>query len=168
MLDRKKDGKKVGITAGAFDLCHAGHMQVFKEAKEVCDHLIVALQDDPSTTAASYRGKQKNKPVMSLEERRIILEGIKYIDEIVIYSSEEDLYRLLTDLKPDVRIIGADWQGKQFTGHNLPMQIYFNSRGHNYSTSELRARVHAAEQAQLAAAFQEQEEDLEPAPNAMA
>lgn len=144
-----KNGKRVGITAGAFDLCHAGHMLVFKEAKEVCDYLIVALQDDPSLTPASYRGKQKNRPIMSLEERRIILEGIKYVDEIVIYSSEEDLYRLLLELNPEVRIIGADWQGKQFTGYDLPMELHFNSREHSYSTSELRARVHAAEQANL-------------------
>src|ERR1700742_4522980 len=111
-----RDGKKVGITAGAFDLCHAGHMLVFKEAKTVCDYLIVALQDDPSHTPADYRGKQKNKPIMSLEERRIILEGIRYIDEIVTYNSEEELRALLIELKPDVRIIGADWKGKEYTG----------------------------------------------------
>ena len=142
-----KDGKKVGFTAGAFDLCHAGHMLVFKEAREVCDHLIVALQDDPSKTDASYRGKKKNTPIMSMEERRIILEGIKYIDEIVAYSTEEDLYKLLVDLKPDIRIIGADWKGKQYTGHELPIEMYFNSRGHSYSTTALRERVYLAEKA---------------------
>ena len=67
-----RNGKKVGITAGAFDLCHAGHMLVFKEAKTVCDYLIVALQDDPSDTPPDYRGKKKNKPVMSLEMPRIV------------------------------------------------------------------------------------------------
>lgn len=147
ILPAMRDGKKVGITAGAFDLCHAGHMLVFKEAKEVCDYLIVALQDDPSATDASYRGKKKNKPVMSVEERRIILEGIKYIDEIVTYSSEEDLYKLLIELKPDIRIIGADWKGKPYTGHDLPIEMYFNSRGHNYSTTALRERVYLAEKA---------------------
>ena len=116
-----KDGKKVGITAGAFDLCHAGHMLVFKEAKTVCDYLIVALQDDPSKTQSDYRGKKKNTPIMTLEERRIILEGIRYIDEVVVYSSEKDLYDLLVNLKPDIRIIGADWKGKEYTGHDLPI-----------------------------------------------
>lgn len=140
-----KEGKKVGFTAGAFDLCHAGHMLVFKEAKEVCQYLIVALQEDPSITSAEYRGKKKNTPIMSLEERRIILEGIKYIDEIVIYQTEEDLYKLLVDLKPDVRIIGADWKGKNFTGHDLPMEVFYNSRGHNFSTTALRERIYEAE-----------------------
>lgn len=140
-----KDGKKVGITAGAFDLCHAGHMLVFKEAKTVCDYLIVALQDDPSKTESDYRGKKKNTPIMSLEERKIILEGIKYIDEVVVYSSEEDLYNLLVSLKPDIRIIGADWKGKEYTGHELPIEMYFNSRGHHFSTTALRERIYEAE-----------------------
>lgn len=140
-----KDGKKIGITAGAFDLCHAGHMLVFKEAKTVCDYLIVALQEDPSITSADYRGKQKNKPIMSLEERTIILESVKYVDQVVVYRTEEDLYKLLVELKPDIRIIGADWQGKQYTGHDLPIEMYFNSRGHNFSTTALRDRIYEAE-----------------------
>ncbi|MDO8522243.1 MAG: adenylyltransferase/cytidyltransferase family protein [bacterium] len=139
------NGKKVGITAGAFDLCHAGHMIVFKEAKTVCDYLIVALQDDPSDTPAGYRGKKKNKPVMSLEERKMILEGIRYIDEIVVYHTEEELHTLLLKLKPDVRIIGIDWKGKEYTGHELPMETYFNSRSHSFSTSALRERIFEAE-----------------------
>lgn len=140
-----RDGKKVGITAGAFDLCHAGHMLMFKEAKEHCDYLIVALQDDPSVTTADYRGKKKNKPIMSLAERRIILGGIRYIDEVVTYRTEEDLYELLKEIKPDIRIIGADWKGKEFTGHDLPMEMYYNSRDHGFSTTELRRRIREAE-----------------------
>ncbi len=140
-----RDGKKVGITAGAFDLCHAGHMLVFKEAKTVCDYLIVALQDDPSLTESDYRGKKKNKPIMSLEERRIILEGIRYIDEVVVYSSETELHDLLVGLNPDIRIIGADWKGKEYTGHELPIEMHFNSRGHNFSTTALRERIYEAE-----------------------
>ncbi len=140
-----KDGKKIGFTAGAFDLCHAGHMLVFKEAKTVCDYLIVGLQDDPSQTPAEYRGKKKNKPVMSLEERKIILESVKYVDEIHVYNTEEELLALLKTLKPDVRIIGKDWEGKKFTGWDLPIEVYYNSRGHNFSTSALRDRIYEAE-----------------------
>ncbi len=140
-----KDGKRVGITAGAFDLCHAGHMLVFKEAKEICDYLIIALQDDPSHTPADYRGKKKNRPIMTLEERKIILESVKYIDEVVVYNSEQELYDLLVGLKPDVRIIGADWKGKEYTGHDLPIEMYFNSRDHNFSTTALRERIYQAE-----------------------
>ncbi|MDO8561302.1 MAG: adenylyltransferase/cytidyltransferase family protein [bacterium] len=135
-----RDGKKIGFTAGAFDLCHAGHMLMFKEAKERCDYLVVALQEDPSVTAADYRGKKKNKPVMSLAERRIILEGIRYVNEVVEYRTEEDLYELLKKIKPDIRIIGADWKGKKFTGYDLPIEVYYNSRDHGFSTTELRNR----------------------------
>ena len=140
-----RDGKKVGITAGAFDLCHAGHMLMFKEAKEYCDYLMVLLHDDPSVAPAEYRGKKKNAPVMTLEERRIILEAVKYIDEIHTYQTEEDLYRLLRDLKPDIRIIGSDWKGKKYTGWDLSIEMYFNSRGHTFSTTELRNRIYEME-----------------------
>ena len=130
-----------GFTCGAFDLCHAGHFLMFKEAKKHCTYLIVGLQIDPSVTVKEYRGKNKNKPIMSLEERKIILEGIRYIDKIVVYKTEEDLYKLLKKIKPDIRIIGADWKGKKFTGWDLPIKIYFNSRNHKYSTTELRDRL---------------------------
>ncbi len=140
-----KDGKRVGITFGAFDLCHAGHMLVFKEAKTVCDYLILGLQEDPSKTPADYRGKKKNKPIMSLDERRIILESVRYVDEIHVYNSEEELYNLLVELKPDVRIIGADWEGKEYTGRELPIEMFFNSRSHSFSTTALRERIYDAE-----------------------
>ncbi|MEK7480362.1 MAG: adenylyltransferase/cytidyltransferase family protein [Patescibacteria group bacterium] len=143
-----RDGKKIGITAGAFDLCHAGHILVFKECKTVCDHLIVALQSDPSIDRP-----EKNKPVMSLEEREIILGAIKYIDEVVVYDTEAQLYELLkkNDLGIDIRIIGDDWRGKAYTGHDLPIPVHFNSRAHKFSTSELRRRVYEVELAKAKA-----------------
>lgn len=136
---------KKGFTCGAFDLCHAGHILMLKEAKEQCDYLIVGLQIDPSNTPINYRGKKKNKPVLSLAERLIILKGVRYVNEIIPYDTEEDLYELLKKLKPDVRIIGADWKDKKFTGYDLPIEVYYNSRDHGYSTSELRKRIYEAE-----------------------
>ena len=144
-----RDGKKIGVTAGAFDLCHAGHMLMLKEAKEVCDYLIVLLQDDPSQTDVSYRGKKKNRPIMSVADRKIIMEAIRYVDEVQTYNSEDDLYQLLVKIKPDIRIIGADWKGKKYTGWDLPIQMYFNSRDHGFSTTELRERIFEAEKAKL-------------------
>ncbi len=133
---------KIGFTCGAFDLCHAGHMLMFKECKEHCDHLIVGLQKDPSVDRPT-----KNRPIQSLEERMIQLEAIKYIDTIITYETEEDLYKLLKEntYNIDVRIVGSDWQGKPFTGHDLPLSVIFNSRSHSYSSSNLRKRVAEAE-----------------------
>ncbi|OGG45268.1 hypothetical protein A2673_01610 [Candidatus Kaiserbacteria bacterium RIFCSPHIGHO2_01_FULL_50_13] len=144
MADAKKSRKRkrVGITAGAFDLCHAGHFLMFDEARRACDYLIVCLQEDPSRDRP-----EKNKPVMTLAERMIILRGIKYIDEIVPYKTERDLYNILRTRKPDIRIIGADWRGKLFTGHDLPIKMHYNSRSHNYSSSALRERVWKEENA---------------------
>jgi len=137
-----RNGKKVGITVGAFDLCHAGHILTFKECKTVCDYLIIGLQSDPTIDRP-----EKNKPVMSLEEREIILNAIKYVDEVVVYDTESQLYDLLkkNDLGIDIRIIGMDWKGKEYTGHDLPMPVYFNSRAHSFSTTQLRNRIYEAE-----------------------
>lgn len=140
-----KDGKKVGITFGAFDLCHAGHILMFEEAKTQCDYLIVGLHTDPSID----RPDTKNKPIMSIEERRIILGAIKYIDEIVEYDTEKDLVKILSEntLGVDVRILGVEYKDKPYTGKDLPIAVYFNTRDHGYSTTELRGRVYLAEKA---------------------
>ena len=129
---------KTGFTCGAFDLCHAGHVLMFKECKEYCDYLIVGLHTDPTIDRP-----EKNKPIQSLEERRIQLEAIRYIDKVITYDTEEELYNILKEntYNINVRIIGADWEGKQFTGHDLPLETVFNSRSHSYSTSELRKRI---------------------------
>lgn len=146
--------KKIGVTFSAFDLCHAGHMKMLKDAKAQCDYLIVGLQDDPSQTDdKEYRvktgGKEKNRPIMSLEERKEIIEGIKYVDEVFVYSTESDLYEWLRSNRYDVRILGSDWEGKPYTGHDLPHVPYFHRRDHGYSTSELRRRVYEAEKERL-------------------
>jgi glycerol-3-phosphate cytidylyltransferase len=132
---------KKGFTAGAFDILHAGHCLMLEEAKKHCDYLIVGLQNDPSTTSEEYRGKRKDKPVQRLDERYIQLMANRYVDQVVIYDTEEDLYKLLKDLMPDIRIIGMDWKGKNYTGHDLPIEVYFNSRSHTYSATELRKRI---------------------------
>lgn len=132
---------KRGFTAGAFDLCHAGHIKMFRDAKNKCDYLVVGLQIDPSITPKEYRGKQKAPPIMSLEERLTILEGIKYIDEIRVYRTEEDLYELIQKVKPHVRFLGDDWRGKDFTGRDLNIEIKYTRRDHGYSSTELKRRI---------------------------
>lgn len=132
---------KKGLVFSAFDLLHAGHMLMLKDAKSKCDYLIVGLQIDPSVTDASYRGKKKNPPVMSLEERRIMLEGIKYIDEIFVYDDEPALLEAIKKVGPHIRILGSDWRGKSPTGVELATEVYYHERNHAYSTSELRRRL---------------------------
>jgi len=133
--------KVIGFTCGAMDLLHAGHVLMLKEAKSHCDHLVVGLHTDPTLDRAT-----KNKPIQSLEERRIQLEGCKYVDEIVEYDTEADLIELLDEYSNKycqhfIRIIGADYEGKDFTGKDLGIKVVYNSRNHNYSSSELRKRI---------------------------
>jgi len=130
----------VGFTCGSFDLLHAGHALMLEEAKSHCDRLVVGLQSDPTLDRP-----EKNRPILSIDERLIMLKSVKWVDEIRMYESESDLISLLKSLKPDVRIVGSDWKGKQFTGYDLPIRVVFNTRDHSYSTSSLRDRVLNAE-----------------------
>lgn len=126
---------KIGFTCGAFDLLHAGHILMLKECKENCQRLIVGLHSDPSIDRP-----KKNKPIETLEERLIRLNACKYVDGIIIYDTENDLEYLLKALKPNIRFVGVDHKGKYFTGDKLPIKIHWNSRDHDYSSSNLRKR----------------------------
>lgn len=134
----EKENKIKGITAGAFDLCHAGHLIMFEECKKNCDWLVVALHINPQTDR-----KEKNAPVQTSFERYMQLKACKFIDEIIPYDTEEDLYNLLVSVKPDVRFMGNDWQGKpNFSRDRLPnMKIIYNNREHSFSSSNLRKRI---------------------------
>jgi glycerol-3-phosphate cytidylyltransferase len=128
----------IGFTCGAFDITHAGHYLMFKECREQCDFLIVGLQVNPNIDR-----KEKHKPVQTLKERRIQLEACKYIDKIITYKTEKDLYDLLKKLKPDIRFMGIDWKDKpNYARDKLPLiKVIYNSRNHNYSSTALRERV---------------------------
>ena len=127
----------IGFTCSCFDLLHAGHILMLQDAKSRCDKLIVGLQTDPTID----RPDTKNKPIQSLEERQIQLEAVKYISEVFTYDTEEDLYKKLLDINPDVRILGSDYIGKSFTGDDLDIEIYYHERKHNYSTTNLRGKI---------------------------
>lgn len=135
---------KVGFTCSTFDLFHAGHIMMLKEAKSVCDYLIVGLQTDPTLDR-----KEKNKPIQTIFERYVQLEACKYVDEIVVYATEKELIDILLSYPINVRILGDEYEGKDFTGKSecihREIEFYFNKRLHSFSTTELRNRVVYAE-----------------------
>lgn len=128
---------KVGFTCSTFDLFHAGHIMMLKEAKTQCEYLIVGLQTDPTID----RPDTKNKPVQSVFERYVQLQACKFVDEVVVYQTEAELRDILLSYPIDIRILGEEYQGREFTGYDIDMEYYFNSRRHSFSTSELRQRV---------------------------
>ena len=132
---------KIGFTCSTFDLFHTGHVLMLKEAKTVCDYLIVGLQTDPTID----RPTTKNKPVQSLFERFVQLSACKYVNEIIPYSTEKELTDILLSYPIDIRIIGEEYKDKDFTGKGLIRETYYNSRKNTFSTTSLRQRVHAAE-----------------------
>lgn len=142
----KEQGKKIGITFSTFDMGpHAGHIAMLAEAKNHCDYLIAGLQTDPTID----RPDTKNKPVQSIVERQIQLSACRYVDEVVVYQTEQDLLDLLLILPIDVRILGVEYQSREFTGKEecamRNIELVFNSRDHSFSSSSLRKRVAEAE-----------------------
>ena len=135
-VGRKKYLMVKGFTCSCFDLLHAGHILMLEDAKSQCDKLIVGLQTDPTIDRP-----EKNKPIQSFEERYIQLQAVKYVDEIFIYDTEEDLYKKILYFNPDVRILGSDYIDKPFTGDDLNIPIYFHERKHNYSSTNLRGSI---------------------------
>ena len=130
---------RIGFTCGAFDLLHAGHVVMLEEAKDNCDFLIVGLQSDPTLDRSD-----KNKPVQSIYERYIQLYGLRYVDEVIPYDRETCLMDILTTKSIDVRFIGEEYKDKMFTGQHLPIEIYYTSRQHTFSSTDLRKRVQNA------------------------
>lgn len=126
-----------GFTCSCFDLFHAGHILMLKEAAEQCDWLIVGLQTDPTIDRP-----EKMKPIQSVYERYIQLQACKYVNEIVVYDTEADLLNVLKSLNIDTRILGEEYKEKDFTGRHLDMAFYFNKRSHDYSSTELKKRIY--------------------------
>jgi glycerol-3-phosphate cytidylyltransferase len=132
--------ERVGIVASCFDLFHTGHILMLMEAKENCDRLIVALQSDPTIDRP-----EKNKPVQGLYERYVQVDSCEYVDHVIPYDTEADLYNLLAGYDWDVRFLGMDYEGRtDFTGADLNIPIHYCSRRHTYSSSNLRTRIEQA------------------------
>jgi glycerol-3-phosphate cytidylyltransferase len=137
----REQGKKIGITFSTFDLLHAGHIAMLSEAKNHCDYLIAGLQTDPTID----RPDTKNHPIQTIVERQIQLSACRYVDEVVVYQTEQDLRDLLLILPVDVRILGIEYIDKEFSGRDecldRGIEIVFNGRDHSFSSSSLRKRV---------------------------
>ncbi len=127
---------KKGIIAGAFDVIHPGYIRMFKDAKEHCNHLTVALHEDPSVARS-----HKLKPVQTVEERKEILLAIKYIDDVVVYQEEETFLSYLKDY--DIRFLGTDYIDGSYTGKHLPIDVVWLDReGHDYSSTKLKTDIY--------------------------
>lgn len=138
----------IGFTCSTFDLLHAGHIAMLREAKQQCDYLICGLQVDPSVDRDN-----KNKPVQTLVERHTQLSAVKYVDEIIPYQTENDLIDILSMCNINVRILGEEYREKEFTGRDVckqrDIELYFNKRDHRFSSTDLRKRVRNRQQKEL-------------------
>lgn len=126
----------IGFIAGSFDVIHPGYIYMFEEASSKCDYLVVGLHEDPSVERP-----EKIKPILSVEERKKILTSIRYIDFVVTYQTEDDLIKILKDLKPDVRFLGDDYKDKKITGGDLEIELYYLDRSHGWSTTKFKKEI---------------------------
>ena len=127
---------KTGLIAGNFDLIHPGYIHMFNECKDYCEHLIICLHEDPS-----IERPEKHKPILTIEERMLILSSLRTIDEIIVYRREQELLEILINRAPEVRFLGDDYLNKRFTGDHLNIPIIFISRDHGWSTTKLIHRI---------------------------
>ena len=136
-VDREKIGVKIGLVAGNFDVIHPGYLKLFEDAKDkACNVLIVALQGDPT-----IERPHKCMPVQTVEERKYILESIKYVDKVIHYNTEKELLEIVKKHDHDVRIIGSDYKDVNFTGKAHEKEIYYHDRSHEYSLTDLKKRI---------------------------
>ncbi len=127
---------KIGVIAGNFDVIHPGYIHMFDECKNYCDTLLLLLHDDPSVERP-----EKIKPILSLDERTMILNSLKQIDRIITYKTESDLYEILMNKKIDVRFLGDDYRDKSFTGDDLDIPIHYLDRSHDWSTTKFKKLI---------------------------
>lgn len=137
-LDKTKlpENAKVGFTCSTFDLFHAGHIVMLQEAKSLCDYLVVGLLIDPTVD----RPDSKNKPVQSPFERYVQLSACRYVDEVIPFTTEEEIVDMILTINPDIRIVGEEYKDVEHTGKGL-CPIHYNKRRHSFSSSDLRERV---------------------------
>ena len=128
--------KKTGVIAGNFDVIHPGYIHLFNECKEFCTELIILLHEDPS-----IERPEKLKPILNLDERKMILSSLTQVDQILPYKLEVDLYQLLSNLDIDIRFLGDDYKNKPFTGDDLNIPIHFLDRSHGWSTTRFKNKI---------------------------
>ena len=134
---KKQQPLKKGIIAGAFDVIHPGYIRMFRDAKEHCNHLTVALHEDPSMARS-----HKLKPVQTVEERKEILHAIKYVDDVVVYQAEETFLSYLDDY--EIRFLGTDYMDGSYTGKDNAIDIVWLNRDHDYSSTKLKFDIYNA------------------------
>ena len=139
-LQKQKEGEavsqKVGFLAGNFDVLHPGYIKMFKDAKSVCDFLVIGLHEDPSEERP-----EKLKPILSVSERKEMLLSLTDIDSVCPYKTEADLVSILRSINPDVRILGSDYIGRGFTGDHLSIPIHYHKRDHQWSTTHFKKEI---------------------------
>ncbi len=127
---------KRGFVAGNFDVVHPGYIQMFKQCKQECETLVILLQTDPSVERP-----EKLKPIFSTQERKELLESLVYVDEIITYTFEKELYDIIKNGNFDLRFLGDDYKERTYTGDDLGIDVSFMDRSHGWSATKYKQMI---------------------------
>jgi rfaE bifunctional protein nucleotidyltransferase chain/domain len=124
---------KIVWTNGCFDVLHRGHFEMLKYAKSLGDYLIVGIDSDEKVT----KDKGPSRPYTTAQDRKYALKAIKYVDEVVIFNSADQLETIIRSISPHVMVIGSDWKGKTVIGDSYCGELKFFDRIGDYSTTKI-------------------------------
>ena len=127
---------EIGIITGNFDLIHPGYVKLFREFNDACEYQFVLLQEDPT-----IERPEKLKPILSVDERIDIISPFLSSCFFMVYNTEEELLKLITSLRPDIRLLGEDYIGKRFTGDELGIPVKWVERNHGWSTTKFKKLI---------------------------
>ena len=121
---------KTVFTNGCFDILHKGHIELLKFCSTLGDKVIVAINSDSSVKSI----KGNDRPINSQEDRKLILESIRYVDSVIIFE-EETPYRLIKSINPDIIVKGGDYNEEDVVGNDISKVVIFDYI-ENYSTTK--------------------------------
>ena len=124
---------KVVWTNGCFDVLHRGHIEMLKFARSLGDKLIVGLDTDEKVKLS----KGEDRPFNNLEDREMMVRSIRYVDDTVSFDSQNELENLIKTIKPDILVVGSDWEGKYVVGSQYAKELKFFQRIGEYSTTRI-------------------------------
>ena len=132
MFNFGKKHKIDGITNGCFDILHVGHIKLFEYLKNKSDKVIIGIDSDKRVKEL----KGPTRPINSEQDRKLMLESLSFVDEVVIFDSAKELEILVKMVSPDIMVIGSDYKNKHVVGGKHAKKIEFFEKIDGYSTTK--------------------------------
>ena len=121
------------VVNGTFDILHTGHLALLDLAKSYPDAYVYVLIDSDRRVKDL---KGPSRPINNVEERRTMLQALRYVDAVNTFDSDEDLISLIREFEPDIMVKGSDYKDKPIIGAEYCKEIVFYEKDENLSTTK--------------------------------